>query len=99
MLRFFVTSLLVAAPILSAAGSGEAVYNAHCASCHDRETFKKMPSARILHALESGVMSAVAPLAKDEREAVAAYLGSSSVSNIPPEAFCRDRKVAVGSAK
>jgi polyvinyl alcohol dehydrogenase (cytochrome) len=97
MFRLF-ASVLLAAPILSAAVSGEAVYNTHCASCHDRETFKKMPSARILQALESGVMSAVAPLAKDEREAVAAYLGSSSASNLRPEAFCRDRKVSIGSS-
>ena len=82
MFRLFASVLFAAAPILSAAVSGEAVYNTHCASCHDRETFKKMPSARILQTLESGVMSAVAPLAKEEREAVAAYLGSSSVSNL-----------------
>jgi polyvinyl alcohol dehydrogenase (cytochrome) len=92
-------ALLAAAPVVSAAGSGEAVYNAHCASCHDRETFKKMPSTRILQTLESGVMSAVAPLAKEEREAVAAYLGSSATANLRPEAFCRDRKVAISSAK
>jgi polyvinyl alcohol dehydrogenase (cytochrome) len=90
--------LFVVVPILSAAVSGEDVYNTHCASCHDRETFKKMPSARILHALESGVMSAVAPLAKEEREAVAAYLGSSAASNLGPEAFCRDRKVTLNSS-
>ena len=94
----FASLLLAAAPILSAAVSGEAVYDTHCASCHDRQTFKKMPAARILHALESGVMSAVAPLAKEEREAVAAYLGSSSVSSSSPEAFCRDRKVTVADA-
>jgi polyvinyl alcohol dehydrogenase (cytochrome) len=90
--------LFVVAPILSAAVSGVDVYNTHCATCHDRETFKKMSSARILHALESGVMSAVAPLAKEEREAVAAYLGTSSVSNLRPEAFCRDRKVTLSSS-
>ena len=55
-----------------------------------------MPSARILHALESGVMSAVAPLAKEEREAVAAYLGSSvGLQTLTPQAFCRDRKVSI----
>jgi polyvinyl alcohol dehydrogenase (cytochrome) len=86
------------APILSAAVPGEAIYNTRCASCHDRETFKKMPSARIVHALESGVMSAVVPLAKDERDAVAAYLGSTSASSLPPSAFCRDRKVAIADA-
>ena len=83
---------------LNAASSGEAVYETHCASCHDREMFKKMPSARILHALESGVMSAVAPLAKNEREAVAAYLGNSAVSNLTPQAFCQDRKVSIGAS-
>ncbi len=95
---FRASFVLMTASLLNAAGAGEAVYNTHCATCHDRETFKKMPSARILHALESGVMSAVAPLAKEEREAVAAYLGSSVVSNLRPEAFCRDRKVTIGSS-
>jgi polyvinyl alcohol dehydrogenase (cytochrome) len=98
MLRLFTSLVLAAAPMVSAAVSGEAVYNTRCASCHDRETFKKMPSARILHALESGVMSAVAPLAKEEREAVAAYLGSSSASSLRPEAFCRDRKVVIAAS-
>jgi polyvinyl alcohol dehydrogenase (cytochrome) len=91
-------SLVLMTTSLLNAASGEAVYNTHCASCHDRETFKKMPATRILHALESGVMSAVAPLTKEEREAVAAYLGSSAVPNLGPEAFCRDRKVTVASS-
>ncbi len=94
----FAGLLLAAAPIVGAAVSGEAVYNSRCASCHDRETFKKMPSARIFHALESGVMSAVAPLAKEEREAVAAYLGGSSASSLRAEAICRDRKVAIAGS-
>jgi len=93
-----VSLVFAAAPILSAAVSGESIYNSRCASCHDRETFKKMPSARIAHALESGVMSAVVPLAKDERDAVAAYLGSASASSLPPIAFCRDRKVVIADA-
>ena len=86
---------MAAAPLALAAVSGEAVYNTHCASCHERETFKKMPATRIVAALESGVMSAVVPLAKEEREAVAAFLGSSSASSARTEAFCRDRKVTI----
>ena len=93
-----VVLLLAAARILSAAGSGESIYNTHCASCHERDTFQKMPAARILHTLESGVMAAVAPLARDEREAVAAYLGRSSAATAHPEAFCRDRKVSISDS-
>jgi polyvinyl alcohol dehydrogenase (cytochrome) len=85
---------------LTAAASGEAVYNARCASCHDRETFKKMPAARILRTLDSGVMMPMAArLGRDEREAVAAYLGSGgSGLKLPAAAFCRDRAVAVADS-
>ena len=91
-------TLLAAAPMASAAVSGADVYNTRCASCHDRETFKKMPPARILHALESGVMSNVVPLAKEEREAVAAYLGAARPRVANANAFCRDRKIAIAGA-
>ena len=90
--------LLIAAPILSAANSGESVYNEHCSSCHEREAFRKMPAARIVRVLESGVMAAVAPLPKEDREAVAAYLGSASGAGGPVNAFCRDRKISLADS-
>lgn len=94
----FAFLLLAAAPALAlAAVSGEAVYNATCASCHDRVTFQKMPAARILRVLDSGVMMPMAAaLSREEREAVASYLGSTGPAvNVPAAAFCGDRKVSV----
>jgi polyvinyl alcohol dehydrogenase (cytochrome) len=83
--------------MMFAAASGEAVYNANCASCHERATFQKMPAARILRVLDSGVMMPMAAaLGPEEREAVSAYLGSNGPAvNLPASAFCRDRKVNV----
>ncbi len=101
MSRTFLLAVIVHSVAL-AAPSGEAVYNARCASCHDRDALKKMPAARILRTLDSGVMAPMAAsLGRDEREAVAAYLGSgSSGLKFPATAFCRDRGVTVaGSAK
>jgi len=85
---------------LMAAVSGETVYNAHCASCHERDALKKMPAARILQTLDSGVMMPMAaPLGRDEREAVAAFLGSpGSGVKLPATAFCHDRSVKVSDS-
>jgi polyvinyl alcohol dehydrogenase (cytochrome) len=91
---------LSAAPV-----SGEAVYQKRCASCHEsgntqvpsREALKKLPAARISRSLDFGSMSNVASsLRRDEREAVAAYLGVA-VGNPAPlaKAFCSDRGVAI----
>ena len=66
--------------------AGEAVYKQRCAGCHEqtnprippRSTLNQMPAARILSALDFGVMMTVAyPMSRDEREAVAAFLGTS----------------------
>jgi polyvinyl alcohol dehydrogenase (cytochrome) len=94
------TSLLAAAP------SGEAVFHDHCATCHDsgdpkipaRATLQKLPSARILRVLDSGIMSAVAaPLKEDERASVAAFLGTTAPDlTLRPQAYCKDRTVKIG---
>jgi polyvinyl alcohol dehydrogenase (cytochrome) len=54
-----------------------------------------MPASRILRALDFGAMMTVAyPLGRDEREAVAAYLGTAGAPPGPsPSAFCSDRRV------
>jgi len=87
--------------------SGEAVYKARCAGCHDqvtprvpnREALAKMSSTRILRALDFGVMMPVAyPLRRDERVAVASYLGTTARDPEPPAAaFCRDRTVRIAA--
>jgi len=78
--------------------SGEAVYKTYCSSCHDqagprvppRDALQKMPAARILRTLDFGVMMAVAyPIRREERQAVAAFLGTNEAeASPPPSAFC-----------
>ena len=91
----------------SPATTGEAVYRERCAGCHDltnariprREALKLMPAARILRALDFGVMMNVAyPMRRDEREAVATFLGSGASDPTPPAAaYCADRTVRLAS--
>ncbi len=83
--------------------SGEAIYRARCAGCHDltsqrippKSALQQMPATRILRVLDFGVMMSVAyPLRRDEREAVAGYLGTAAGDPAPPpSAFCADRAV------
>src|ERR1700722_8477809 len=85
--------------------SGEAIYKQRCAACHDqagsrippREALQKMPALRILRAMNAGAMMTVAyPLRREEREAVAAYLGTPGPEPGPrPEAFCKQRKISL----
>src|SRR3954464_9852195 len=76
-------ALLFAAALL-AAPSGEEIYKARCAACHDqtsprippRDALRTLSSARILRTLDLGLMMNIAyPLKRDEREAVANFLG------------------------
>src|SRR5690348_12106446 len=78
-LLFLLSTALLAAP------SGEAVYMARCAACHDqtnprippRAALQKMSAARILRTLDFGAMMTVAyPMSRADREAVAAYIGT-----------------------
>jgi polyvinyl alcohol dehydrogenase (cytochrome) len=101
------SGLLCAASVaaLAAPVSGEAVYAKRCAVCHEqtneripsRDTLKKMSATRILRALDFGAMMSIAyPLGRDEREAVAKFIGTSAAEAPPPaSAFCSDRKVTV----
>src|SRR5215212_1016642 len=80
---------------------GEAVYRQRCATCHEqsnprippRDALQKMPATRIVRALDSGAMMAIAfTMSRDERLAVASYLGTSDpVTGPPASAFCADR--------
>jgi mono/diheme cytochrome c family protein len=67
-----------------AAPSGEAIYTQRCAGCHDnaagrtpaKAVIQGLTRSRILRTLDFGSMMTIAyPLRRDEREAVAAYLG------------------------
>src|SRR5213593_2062126 len=83
--------------------SGEAIYRERCASCHEladpriptRDALQKMPASRILRTLDFGAMMSIAyPLRRDQREAVAAYLGVPDRDAAPPATtFCADRSV------
>lgn len=94
---------LAQSAILPAAPSGEAVYQKRCAACHDqtsprippRTALNQMPVSRILRALDFGAMMTIAyPLNRDERQAVAAYLGTTGpASTQQSSAFCGDRSV------
>jgi polyvinyl alcohol dehydrogenase (cytochrome) len=102
---FFITLLSTAE--LSAATSGEEVYQKRCAMCHDqinerippRTALQKMPSARILRALDAGAMMAVAfTISREDRIAVASSLGTNSpVEGPSPSAFCSDRTVTLAT--
>ncbi len=86
-------------PLRAADVSGQQVYKDHCAACHDQpgatrapaiDALKKLPATRILKTLDFGLMMGVAyPLRRDEREAVAKFLGTSEVEPpLPASAFC-----------
>jgi polyvinyl alcohol dehydrogenase (cytochrome) len=87
------------------APSGDAIYQQRCSGCHDqpgsrippRQALQKMPALRILRAMNSGAMMTVAyPLKREERETVAAYLGTPGPEPGPkPEAFCKERTISL----
>jgi polyvinyl alcohol dehydrogenase (cytochrome) len=90
-----------------AQASGEAIYRQRCAGCHDtisarippRDALQKMSPARILRTLDFGAMMSIAyPLRRDEREAVAEYLGKGSDDPaLPATAYCADRTVRINA--
>jgi polyvinyl alcohol dehydrogenase (cytochrome) len=92
---------------LAALPSGEAVYQRRCAGCHEqtnprippRQSLMQMPASRILRTLDFGAMMTVAyPMSRDEREAVAGYLGTNAPAvAFPQSAYCSDRSVTVSS--
>src|SRR6267142_2632509 len=100
----FLLSLLGGTSSLAAQSApGEAIYRERCASCNElvdprippREALQRMPASRILRTLDFGVMMSVAyPLRRDEREAVAGYLGAPdrNTASAGPT-FCADRSV------
>jgi len=87
---------------------GQAVYQKKCAACHEqsndrippREALQKLPAQRIVRALDTGAMMAIGfTISRDDRIAVANYLGTKdAISGPPASAFCRDRGVKISNA-
>ncbi len=108
-MNFRLLSLLVAfgPALLAAPVSGEAVYQKRCASCHDapnsrapsRADLKTRSVLSIQRTLDFGIMSSVAgPMRRDDRDAVATWLGNAAAGSGPPaKAFCADRSVKLTS--
>jgi len=105
-LMLLVPLALCAVPFFAdslSAASGEEVYAKRCAVCHDqvnerippRAALQKLPASRIVRALNAGVMMAVGfTLSREDRLAVASYLGTSATESGPsPASFCSDRIV------
>ena len=92
--------LIWCCPLL--AEDGASLYKKHCAACHDqispritpRSALEKMPATRILRTLDFGLMMNVAsPLRRDEREAIANFLGTKSEEvPFPPGAYCPEKE-------
>ena len=106
----FLSIIPAAAAQTAAPVSGADVYQKRCAMCHDqvgnrapsREALQKMPAVRILRTLDFGLMMGIAyPIKRQEREAVANYLGTPG-GDPPPAAssFCSSGMVPLaGSTK
>jgi len=85
--------------------SGQVVYAERCAMCHEqvderiphRSALQQLPAARIVRALDAGAMLAIAmTMNRDERIAVAEYLGTDATDSGPPaSAYCTDRTVTL----
>jgi polyvinyl alcohol dehydrogenase (cytochrome) len=108
-MRMLVLSLVVMAlPAVAFAQppAGEAIYKTRCASCHDnadgrtpsRAVLQAMTPSRILRTLDFGAMMTIAyTLRRNEREAVATFLGKPGPEPRPQAAaYCADRTVRLG---
>ena len=97
-------AVLICASFLSAQ-DGAALYEQHCAACHDqisrtippRSALQKMSARRILRALDFGLMASIGnPLQRGEREAIASFLGTAGEDvSFPSSAFCSQAGPAI----
>ncbi len=86
------------APATNAQVSGEQVFQKYCSGCHDhatdrvppRSALQKLSRERIMRTLDFGLMMSVAyPMRRDEREAVANFLGTTGgEAKLPASAMC-----------
>jgi polyvinyl alcohol dehydrogenase (cytochrome) len=101
---------VVAAASPAVGADGAAVYAKRCAGCHDqtvarippRSALEKLSPSHILKVLDFGAMMAIAyPVKRDEREAVARFLGTGADDPPPPaSAFCEpDRRIMAASTR
>jgi polyvinyl alcohol dehydrogenase (cytochrome) len=106
----FLGNLAIVAAAQPPAPAGDATYARYCAACHEqvspriptRDALTKMSPARILRTLDFGQMMTVAyAMRRDEREAVAQFLGKGKdESALPASAFCKaDQPVMAGSSQ
>src|SRR5262245_58156114 len=89
------------------ADDGAALYKKHCAACHDqagprtppRSALQKMPASRILRTLDFGLMMNIAyPLRREDREAIANFLGAKAEeAPFPQIAFCTQKEPSLSS--
>ena len=101
-------SALAAPQAPSPAVSGSDVYQKSCASCHDqagsraptKEALQKLTATHIRRSLDFGMMMGVAgPMKREEREAVATFLGTGAAEPGPPaSAFCAAGSSALSGA-
>src|SRR5258708_573741 len=94
----FFSTIPTAAAQTASPVSGADVYQKRCAACHDqpgnrapsRDAWQKMPAVRSLPTLDFGLMMGIAyPIKREEREAVANYLGTPGGEPPPPaSSFC-----------
>lgn len=92
----------------AASAPGADIYQRRCSGCHEqvsdriphRSALQQMPASRIVRALDTGAMMAVAlTMSRDDRIAVADYLGTTAAVAAPPaSAFCADRRVKISTA-
>ena len=100
-------ALFALAASLLGATPGETIYQKRCSGCHEqvnervphRDALQKMPSVRILRALNSGAMMAIAfTMSSEDRSAVATWLGTNAqVSGPAASAYCSDKSVKIAA--
>ena len=98
-------AMLIAMAPSQAQVRGEALYQQHCARCHDlpdsrapaRSVLEQMSANRIVRTMDFGAMMSVTyMLDRDDRLSVAEHLGIPGEDREPSaEAFCSDRSVAL----
>ena len=84
------------------AQDGDTLYKKHCAACHDqvssrippRNALQEMSASRILRTMDFGLMMSIAyPLRREEREAIAKFLGKGAEEvPFPATAFCSENE-------
>lgn len=98
-------AVLICSSLLSAQ-DGSTLYKQHCAACHDqisprippRSALQKMSASRNLRTLDFGAMMSIAyPLRRQEREAIANFLGTPGEdAPLPASAYCSEQGPWIG---